>query len=75
MNSKQEIQQAFDDYNRIDSTTIIDEIIDYNYSPDGTLDTQTDAKNLIRLGFRIAYCVLRIQRAFTEYGIRNTLSG
>ncbi len=39
------VQQSFDIYNRIDKTTLIDDIVDSNFSPDGTLSSVVDAKN------------------------------
>ena len=40
------LQQTFDNYNRVDTRTIIDQIVNYNYAPNGTLESQTDAKNV-----------------------------
>jgi len=40
------VQQTFDAYNRLDTRTLIDEVMDFNIAPDGTLDNQTDANNI-----------------------------
>jgi len=40
------VQQTFDIYNQLDTRTLIDDITDFNYAPNGLLDTQTDAKNI-----------------------------
>ncbi|VAW86915.1 Alkaline phosphatase, partial [hydrothermal vent metagenome] len=40
------VQQTFDIYNRLDTRTLVDEIIDYNFQPDGSLDNSINAKNV-----------------------------
>ncbi len=40
------VQQTFDIYNRLDTRTLVDEIIDYNFQPDGSLDNRVNAKNI-----------------------------
>jgi len=40
------VQQTFDIYNRLDTHTLVDEIIDYNFQPDGSLDNSVNAKNV-----------------------------
>ncbi|MBL1274848.1 MAG: RHS repeat protein, partial [Ectothiorhodospiraceae bacterium] len=40
------VQQSFDIYNRLDTRTLVDEIIDYNFQPDGSLDNSVNAKNV-----------------------------
>jgi len=38
------LKQTFDVYNRLDAQILINDIIDFNYAKDGTLQDQTDAK-------------------------------
>ncbi len=40
------VQQTFDIYNRLDTRTLVDEIIDYNFQPDGSLGDSINAKNV-----------------------------
>jgi len=40
------VQQTFDIYNRLDTRTLVDETIDYNFQPDGSLDNRVNAKNV-----------------------------
>ena len=40
------VQQTFDLYNRLDTRTLVDEIIDYNFQADGSLDNSVNAKNV-----------------------------
>ncbi len=41
------LSQSFDAYNRLDISAQLNETRDHNYSPDGTLDLETNGKNVV----------------------------
>ena len=45
-NLRKQLTRAFDLYNQLDTTEQANESVDYDYAPDGTLDRQTDGRNV-----------------------------
>lgn len=44
---KKQLTQTFDRYNRLDLTTQLNESVDRDFAPDGTLDAETDGKGSV----------------------------